>query len=144
MLEYAKFFSNVFVEGFNRPDELGALLWGEQVPLTPVKERKWTQYIAVANTLIENDPAMAEHVATQVSLRTEHFYRTMPPASCTITAPAATSHGPPKPSSKYASSRPHATCIMFCAAEPELRSPRTLRSRSASSRRSEPRCRWGG
>ena len=81
MLEYAKFFSNVFVEGFNRPDELGALLWGEQVPLTPVKERKWTQYIAVANTLIENDPAMAEHVATQVSLRTEHFYRTMPPAS---------------------------------------------------------------
>ena len=79
MLEYAKFFSNVFVEGFNRPDELGELLWGEQVPITNVKERKWTQYIAVANTLIENDPAMAQHVATQVSLRTEHFYRTMPP-----------------------------------------------------------------
>ena len=81
MLEYAKFFSNVFVEGFNRPDELGELLWGEQVPITNVKERKWTQYIAVANTLIANDPAMAQHVSTQVSLRTEHFYRTMPPAS---------------------------------------------------------------
>ena len=51
------------------------------MPITNVKERKWTQYIAVANTLIENDPAMAQHVATQVSLRTEHFYRTMPPAS---------------------------------------------------------------
>ena len=41
------------------------------MPITNVKERKWTQYIAVANTLIENDPAMAQHVATQVSLRTE-------------------------------------------------------------------------
>merc|ERR1712128_307175 len=81
VVEYAKFFSNVFVEGFNRPDELGEYLWGDNVPITNVKERKWTQYIAVANTLIANDPIMANHVSTQVSLRTEHFYRTMPPAS---------------------------------------------------------------
>merc|ERR1712128_155074 len=52
VVEYAKFFSNVFVEGFNRPDELGEYLWGDNVPITNVKERKWTQYIAVANTLI--------------------------------------------------------------------------------------------
>ena len=81
VVEYAKFFSNVFVEGFNRPDELGEYLWGDNVPITNVKERKWTQYIAVANTLIANDTVMAKHVSTQVSLRTEHFYRTMPPAS---------------------------------------------------------------
>merc|ERR1712008_655306 len=81
VVEYAKFFSNVFVEGFNRPDELGQYLWGDDVPITPVKERKWTQYIAVANTLIANDPTMATHVSNQVSSRTEHFYRTMPPAS---------------------------------------------------------------
>merc|ERR1711892_1607164 len=32
VVEYAKFFSNVFVEGFNRPDELGEYLWGDNVP----------------------------------------------------------------------------------------------------------------
>merc|ERR1712194_963947 len=65
VVEYAKFFSNVFVEGFNRPDELGQYLWGDDVAITPVA----------------NDPTMATHVSNQVSSRTEHFYRTMPPAS---------------------------------------------------------------
>merc|ERR1719469_202298 len=58
VVEYAKFFSNVFVEGFHRPDELGQYLWGDDVPITPVKERKWTQYIAVAHTaLLPHDAA---------------------------------------------------------------------------------------
>jgi len=79
VLEYAKFYTNVFVEGFERPDALGGRLWGPRVPVVPVKDRKWTQYIGVGADLIENDGAIAAHVATQVRDRTEHFYRTMPP-----------------------------------------------------------------
>ena len=48
-------------------------------PEVKVKDRKWTQYIAVAADCIEHDEAIAAHAATQVRERTEHFYRTMPP-----------------------------------------------------------------
>jgi len=81
VLEYAKFYTKVFVEAFERPDALGDLLWGDTVPTCPVKLRKWTQYIAVGAQLIERDAAISAAVAKQVRERTEHFYRTMAPAS---------------------------------------------------------------
>jgi len=81
VLEYAKFYTNVFVEGLERPGALGQYLWGPQVETCPVKLRKWTQYIGVGAQLIEHDTACAAHAADQVSSRTEHFYRTMPPAA---------------------------------------------------------------
>ena len=79
VLEYAKFYSNVYVEGLARPEALGPRLWGEAVPKTPVSDRKWTQYIGVALDLIQHDPSIARLAAEQVQQRTEHFYRTMPP-----------------------------------------------------------------
>mmetsp|Transcript_11574 Transcript_11574/g.19735 ORF Transcript_11574/g.19735 Transcript_11574/m.19735 type:complete len:538 (+) Transcript_11574:1-1614(+) len=79
VLEYAKFYTHVFVEGLERPDALGPLLWGQQVATSPVKLRKWTQYIDLSRELIEKDAACAEHAARQVAERTKHFYRTMPP-----------------------------------------------------------------
>jgi len=79
VLEYAKFYTNVFTEGFLRPDALGHMLWGPEVETCLVKDRKWTQYIAVGANLIANDQACCKHASEQVRTRTEHFYRTMPP-----------------------------------------------------------------
>jgi 5-methyltetrahydropteroyltriglutamate--homocysteine methyltransferase len=81
VLEYGKFFSNVFVEGLKRGSELGDRLWGEEVPLAPITERKWNQYIAAGLQLIRTDAAIAEHARTQVDNRTKHFWRTLPPKS---------------------------------------------------------------
>jgi len=81
VLEYAKFYTNVYVEGLERPDALGPILWGPKVETCPVKLRKWTQYIAVGAELIEKDDACKKHAADQVSNRTVHFYKTMPPAT---------------------------------------------------------------
>jgi len=81
VLEYAKFYTRVFVEAFERPDAVGDLLWGEGVAICPVKDRKWTQYIAVGAQLMARDQTIKHAVAEQVRERTEHFYRTMPPAS---------------------------------------------------------------
>ena len=81
VLEYAQFYTNVFVEGLERGEALGPILWGDNVQTCPVKLRKWTQYIAVAAQLIESDEACAKHAAEQVAKRTTHFYRTMPPAT---------------------------------------------------------------
>ena len=69
VLEYAKFYTNVFVEGLERPDALGPMLWGPDVETCPVHLRKWTQYIAVSEELIAKDPACAKHAADQVSKR---------------------------------------------------------------------------
>lgn len=49
------------------------------MPNVPIKERKWTQYIAVAASLIERDEKCRDHAAALVSKRTKHFYATMPP-----------------------------------------------------------------
>ena len=67
------------MEGFERPDALGPILWGDDVKTCPVKLRKWTQYIGVAEQLVQSDAACAKHAADQVSTRTTHFYKTMPP-----------------------------------------------------------------
>ncbi|CAJ1424691.1 unnamed protein product [Effrenium voratum] len=80
VLEYGKFFSNVFVEGLQRP-ELGEQLWGVDIPAVPITQRKWNQYIAAAMKLIETDQQIAEHARHQVDRRTAHFWRTLPPGS---------------------------------------------------------------
>ena len=76
-------------------DALGEHLWGERVPVTPVKERKWTQYIDVGVKLIAADKAISDHAKTQVNERTKHFYRTMSPEAflevCERRAAATTS-----------------------------------------------------
>jgi len=79
VLEYAKFYTNTYVQAFERPDALGSILWGAAVKRTPVSLRKWTQYIAVAQELIEKDTTMRGLAADQVRERTKHFYRTMSP-----------------------------------------------------------------
>jgi hypothetical protein len=79
VLEYANFYTNTYVQAFERPDALGSILWGAAVKRTPVSLRKWTQYIAVAQELIEKDTTMRGLAADQVRERTKHFYRTMSP-----------------------------------------------------------------
>merc|ERR1719454_800047 len=55
VLEYGKFFSNVYVEGLKRGEELGDRLWGAATTSVPISERKWNQYISSAFKLIESD-----------------------------------------------------------------------------------------
>lgn len=81
VLEYGKFFTNVFVEGLKRPDVLGDQLWGRDTKSVPISQRKWNQYIGSAMKLIETDDQIAQHARQQVDMRTKHFYRTMPPKS---------------------------------------------------------------
>jgi hypothetical protein len=81
VLEYGKFFSNVYVEGLKRGDELGERLWGADTVSVPIAQRKWNQYIDSAFKLIDTDAAIAEHARNQVDKRTEHFWRTLPPSS---------------------------------------------------------------
>ncbi|CAL1140432.1 unnamed protein product [Cladocopium goreaui] len=81
VLEYGKFFTNVFVEGLLRPDILGERLWGCDTVSVPISQRKWNQYIASAMKLIETDDRIALHAQQQVEARTKHFWRTLPPTS---------------------------------------------------------------
>jgi len=81
VLEYGKFFTNVFVEGLLRPDILGERLWGCDTVAVPISQRKWNQYIASAMKLIETDDRIALHAQQQVDARTKHFWRTLPPTS---------------------------------------------------------------
>jgi len=81
VLEYGKFFSNVYVEGLKRGEELGERLWGSDTVSVPITERKWNQYIAAGFKLIETDTAIAGHARSQVDVRAEHFWRTLPPQS---------------------------------------------------------------
>ena len=39
VLEYGKFFTNVFVEGLLRPDILGERLWGRDTVSVPISQR---------------------------------------------------------------------------------------------------------
>jgi len=81
VLEYGKFFTNVYVEGLKRGNELGEQLWGTDTISVPISDRKWNQYIASGTKLIGSDAAIAQHAREQVRLRTEHFWRTLPPQS---------------------------------------------------------------
>jgi len=79
--EYGKFWTKVYVEGLKRSDELGEKLWGARVPYTPIKSRKWSQYIASAANLIRTDSTLEGAAWDLVNNRTQHFNDTMPPTS---------------------------------------------------------------
>lgn len=81
------------MEGLKRPGELGPKLWGEGVPYTPIKFRKWSQYIASAANLIKTDTTLEKAAWDLVNNRHAHFMKTMPPRAFvevnTIAAAAA-------------------------------------------------------
>jgi len=79
VLEMAKFFTEVYVEGLRCPTKLASHLWGDTVPSTPVPLRKWSQYISAADALFEVHQPLRDAADRQVSARTEHFLRTLPP-----------------------------------------------------------------
>jgi hypothetical protein len=81
VLEYGKFFTNVYVEGLKRGDELGEVLWGADTTSVPIGDRKWSQYIASGTKLIKRDEEIARHAREQVDKRAAHFWRTLPPQS---------------------------------------------------------------
>ena len=81
VLEYGKFFTEVFIEGLRNPAGVGEMLWGDSVPRTPIHDRKWSQYIAAGARLIANNDYIRDAAATQVAKRTKHFLETLPPAA---------------------------------------------------------------
>jgi len=81
VLEYGKFFTEVYIEGLRNPEGVGEMLWGDSVPRTPISKRKWSQYIAAGARLIANNDVIRDAAATQVKERTKHFFDTLPPAA---------------------------------------------------------------
>jgi thioredoxin reductase len=79
VLEYAKFYTSVFIEGLRREGELGHLLWGDTVKRVPLSKRVWSQYIATARRLCQADPRISTIARAQVDARTAHFMATLPP-----------------------------------------------------------------
>merc|ERR1712241_1327831 len=45
VLEYGKFFTQVYLMGLEKEDELGDMLWGPEVKQGPVGQRKWSHFI---------------------------------------------------------------------------------------------------
>jgi len=151
VLEYAKFYTNTYVQAFERPDALGSILWGAAVKRTPVSLRKWTQYIAVAQELIEKDTTMRGLAADQVRQRTKHFYRTMSPeAFLEVRAPhwrpaashAAFSHLGPGSHRSTASSGRSCTSGSTAARSARTSSSPTSSARRPRGARRRARC-WG-
>jgi len=83
VLEYAKFFCECFIIGLEHEDEVGHLLWGENVPTSPIRARKWSQYIEASANLIKAEKQginyFRDAARKQVDERTEYFYKTLPP-----------------------------------------------------------------
>jgi thioredoxin reductase len=78
VLEYGKFFTNVFMEGLRREEELGPALWGPDVPRLNITDRAWSHYIASAKRLVTSDKAINTHARQQVDLRTKQFFKNLP------------------------------------------------------------------
>merc|ERR1712241_1124682 len=83
VLEYAKFFTEVYITGLEHEDEVGELLWGDDLPTNHIDERKWSQYIAASSRLIKAKDVGINYFAAaahdQVARRTKHFFDTLPP-----------------------------------------------------------------
>lgn len=83
VLEYAKFFTEVYITGLEHEDEVGELLWGDDLPTNHIDERKWSQYIAASSRLIKAKEVGINYFAAaandQVARRTKHFFDTLPP-----------------------------------------------------------------
>lgn len=85
VLEYAKFFTEVYITGLEHEDEVGELLWGSDLETNHIDERKWSQYIASSDALIKAKhagiPYFAQAAENQVHRRTVHFNTTLPPTA---------------------------------------------------------------
>lgn len=83
VLEYAKYFTQVYLIGLEKEEEVGDMLWGPNVDEGPIERRKWSQYIDASAQLIKAKdagvPYFAEAALNQVEARTKHFYDTLPP-----------------------------------------------------------------
>merc|ERR1712157_254091 len=85
VLEYAKFFTQVYITGLEHEDEVGEMLWGSDLETNHIDERKWSQYIASSDALIKAKhagiPYFAQAAENQVHRRTVHFNTTLPPTA---------------------------------------------------------------
>lgn len=79
VLEYAKFYTNVYIEGLQREAQLGDMLWGPEVPRVDINKRTWSQYITTAHQLFAADPTIKHLARQQVDARTAHFMASLPP-----------------------------------------------------------------
>ena len=82
VLEYAKFYANVFAHGVAnaRADpKLAEDLWGDHLPRVSIHDRKWTQYINAARRLIPAHPEIKAFAKDQVAKRTTHLWGSYPP-----------------------------------------------------------------
>jgi hypothetical protein len=80
VIEYAKFYSEVFAFALTHPGLCDDELWGVNVATTPLHDRKWTQYIGAARTLIKEHPQVRTIAQRQVDDRTAHFWGSYAPA----------------------------------------------------------------
>ena len=83
VLEYAKFYANVFALGVansSSDPKLADDLWGAEVPRASIHDRKWTQYINAARRLIANHPEVRGFADAQVAKRTAHLWGSYAPA----------------------------------------------------------------
>merc|ERR1719181_1795990 len=80
VLEYAKFYASVFAFALTHPGLCDDELWGVNVATTPLHDRKWTQYIGAARTLIKEHPQVRTIARRQVDDRTAHFWGSYAPA----------------------------------------------------------------
>ncbi|CAE8620161.1 unnamed protein product [Polarella glacialis] len=85
VLEYAKFFTEVYVAGLEHEEQVGEMLWGADLPTTKIQERKWSGFIAASSKLLkakaDGIPYFADAAHNQVERRTRHFYNTLPPVA---------------------------------------------------------------
>jgi len=79
VLEYAKFFIEVYIQGLDREDEIGNLLWGSDVPRFDITERKWSQYIRATLRITKADEKMMEIARAQIDRRTKRMMKHLPP-----------------------------------------------------------------
>jgi hypothetical protein len=83
VLEYAKYFTEVYLIGLEKEEEVGDMLWGSDVAEGPIEQRKWSKYIEASARLIKAKetgvPWFAEAAQKQVEARTNHFLTTLPP-----------------------------------------------------------------
>jgi 5-methyltetrahydropteroyltriglutamate--homocysteine methyltransferase len=80
VIEYAKFYSEVFAFAVCHPGLCDAELWGANVKQSPLHDRKWTQYIGAARTLIKEHADVRAIANHQVDSRMVHFWGSYPPS----------------------------------------------------------------
>jgi len=81
VLEYAKFFIEVYIQGMIREDEIGDLLWGSDVSRNAISKRAWSQYISATLRLTKADSKINEIARSQIDRRTKRMMKHLPPAA---------------------------------------------------------------